>query len=226
MRAARRQWLPRRCPAGYARTCCCWPTGAFTASSCGSWPQVAARLWRVSATLKLPVQQVLADGSYLSTIYDSADKSRRHGSTVRVIEYALQGSATPTEGSYQLITTLLDAEQAPGLELAALYHERWEIEGVFDEFKTHLRGASTVLRSKTPRSGSAGAVGAAAGTLRRAPAHGTGGLATTARSGPPELRARRARDQAKTAASRGHSSLSASKAGAKRCSPRSGVVAA
>lgn len=84
-----------------------------------------ALLWRVSATLKLPVQQVLADGSYLSTIYDSADKSRRHGSTVRVIEYALQGSATPTEGSYRLITTLLDAEQAPGLELAALYHERW-----------------------------------------------------------------------------------------------------
>ena len=66
------------------------------------------------------------------------------------IEYTLQNSATPTEGSYRLITTVLDADQAPGLELAALYHERWEIEGVFDEFKTHLRGASTVLRSKTP----------------------------------------------------------------------------
>ena len=48
------------------------------------------------------------------------------------------------------MTTLLDPEQAPGLELAALYHERWEIEGVFDEFKTHLRASSTVLRSKTP----------------------------------------------------------------------------
>lgn len=34
--------------------------------------------------------------------------------------------------------------------MAALYHERWEIEGVFDEIKTHLRGASTVLRSKKP----------------------------------------------------------------------------
>ena len=34
--------------------------------------------------------------------------------------------------------------------MAALYHERWEIESVFDEFKTHMRGASTVLRSKTP----------------------------------------------------------------------------
>ncbi|KWK82388.1 transposase [Burkholderia ubonensis] len=110
----------------------------------------AALVWRVSSTLKLSTQQVLADGSYLSTVYDSADRTRRHGRTVRVIEYALQNSATATEASYRLITTLLDAEQAPALELAALYHERWEIEGVFDEFKTHLRGASTVLRSKTP----------------------------------------------------------------------------
>ena len=39
---------------------------------------------------------------------------------------------------------------APALELAALYHERWEVESVFDEFKTHMRSASTVLRSKTP----------------------------------------------------------------------------
>ena len=111
----------------------------------------AALLWRVSATLKLPAQQVLGDGSYLSTVYDSsADSARRHGTTVRVIEYALHNAATPTENSYRLITTVLDADQAPGLELAALYHERWEIESVFDEFKTHLRGASTVLRSKTP----------------------------------------------------------------------------
>ena len=110
----------------------------------------AALLWRVSATLKLAAQQVLADGSYLSTVYDSADSARRHGTTVRVIEYALHNSATPSEDSYRLITTVLNADQAPGLELAALYHERWEIEGVFDEFKTHLRGASTVLRSKTP----------------------------------------------------------------------------
>ena len=98
--------------------------------------------------LKLAVEQVLADGSYLSTVYDSADSARRWP-TVRVIEYALQDSATPAKDSYRLITTMLD-RSAPGLELAALYHERWEIEGVFDEFKTHLRAASTVLRSKTP----------------------------------------------------------------------------
>jgi hypothetical protein len=36
-------------------------------------------------------------------------------------------------------------------QLAALYHERWEIETALDELKTHLRGAKIVLRSKTPR---------------------------------------------------------------------------
>lgn len=59
-------------------------------------------------------------------------------------------SATPTQDSYRLVTNLLDPNDAPALELAALYHEHWEIEGVFDEFKTRLRANSTVLRSKTP----------------------------------------------------------------------------
>lgn len=106
--------------------------------------------WRAKADRKLPVDQVLPDGSYLSTVFDSEDKRRTNGQVVRVIEYTLKDSATPTEGSYRLITNILDATQAPALELAALYHERWEIEGVFDEFKTHLRANSTVLRSKTP----------------------------------------------------------------------------
>jgi Insertion element 4 transposase N-terminal/Transposase DDE domain len=110
----------------------------------------AALLWRVASNIKLPRQQILPDGSYLSTIYDSTDTARKHGQTVRVIEYALDNSATPTQDSYRLLTNVLDASQASAQELAGLYHERWEIEGVFDEFKTHLRANSTVLRSKTP----------------------------------------------------------------------------
>ncbi len=51
---------------------------------------------------------------------------------------------------YQLVTTILDEAQAPAADLAALYHERWEIEGALAELKTHLRGARAVLRSKTP----------------------------------------------------------------------------
>jgi IS4 transposase len=48
------------------------------------------------------------------------------------------------------VTTILDPAAAPAAELAALYHERWEIEGALAELKTHLRGARVVLRSKTP----------------------------------------------------------------------------
>jgi Insertion element 4 transposase N-terminal/Transposase DDE domain len=110
----------------------------------------AKLLWRVKSNLKLPVEETLSDGSYLSTVYDSEDHQREHGCTVRVIEYQLEGSAKVVQDNYRLVSNLLEPQEAPALELAALYHERWEVESVFDEFKTHLRGASTVLRSKTP----------------------------------------------------------------------------
>jgi hypothetical protein len=51
---------------------------------------------------------------------------------------------------YRLVTTLLDARRHPARELAALYAQRWEIETVFAELKTHQRGAQVVLASKTP----------------------------------------------------------------------------
>jgi hypothetical protein len=54
------------------------------------------------------------------------------------------------EPIYRLVTTILDHEKVPAKELAALYHERWEIETALDELKTHLRGSKIVLRSKTP----------------------------------------------------------------------------
>jgi hypothetical protein len=110
----------------------------------------AKLVWRAKAGRKLTRDQVLPDGSYLSTVFGSEDKRRVSGQVVRVIEYELLDSATPPEDGYRLVTNILDPIQAPALELAALYHERWEIEGVFDEFKTHLRANSTVLRSKTP----------------------------------------------------------------------------
>jgi Insertion element 4 transposase N-terminal/Transposase DDE domain len=116
-------------------------------TACASGARLA---WRVKSNLKLPVEQMLPDGSYLSAVFDSADRARSAGQAVRVIDYTLEGSATPVQDSYRLVTNLLDPAAAPALELAALYHERWEIEGVFDEFKTHLRANSTVLRSKTP----------------------------------------------------------------------------
>jgi hypothetical protein len=111
----------------------------------------ADQLWRIKKNARLPREKELPDGSFLSHIYPS-DKDRRdktNGVQVRVINYCLDGVAG-AEPLYRLITTILDHEQAPAAELAALYHERWEIETALDELKTHLRGAKIVLRSKTP----------------------------------------------------------------------------
>ena len=108
-------------------------------------------LWRINKKIRLPCEQRLRDGSYLSRIYPSQRDRRRNtnGLTVRVIEYRLHG-VPGAEPIYRLLTTILDPEQAPAKELAALYHERWEIETALDELKTHLRGSRIVLRSKTP----------------------------------------------------------------------------
>jgi transposase IS4-like protein/DDE family transposase len=108
-------------------------------------------LWRIKKNIRLPCEKRLPDGSYLSRIYPS-ERDRRHntnGVRVRVVDYRLVGLAD-AEPLYRLATTIIDHAKAPARELAALYHERWEIETALDELKTHLRGANIVLRSKTP----------------------------------------------------------------------------
>jgi len=117
------------------------------------WEQASATgadlLWRVRNNSVLPVEKALSDGSYLSTIYDSP-KDRRHkinGIKVRIIKYQI---SKQKEDSYILMTTLLDEKAFPARELAKLYPQRWEIELMFDELKTHLKDGKTLLRSKSP----------------------------------------------------------------------------
>lgn len=108
-------------------------------------------LWRIKKNMRLACEKRLPDGSYLSQFYPS-ERDWRHktnGIRVRVIDYCLD-SVADAEPIYRLVTTILNHENAPAAELAALYHERWEIETALDELKTHLRGAGIVLRSKTP----------------------------------------------------------------------------
>ena len=119
------------------------------------WEQAQATgaelLWRVKKNMRLECDRRLPDGSYLSLIYPS-ERDWRHrtgGIIVRVIDYKLDG-VEGAEPIYRLVTTILDHGNAPAKELAALYHERWEIETALDELKTHLRGSKIVLRSKTP----------------------------------------------------------------------------
>jgi hypothetical protein len=108
-------------------------------------------LWRTRKNARLDVDKRLPDGSYLSRIYPTTSDRRneRNAIVVRAIDYCLD-QVPDAEPIYRLITTILDHRLAPAPELAALYHERWEIETSLDELKTHLRGAQIVLRSKTP----------------------------------------------------------------------------
>jgi hypothetical protein len=107
-------------------------------------------LWRMRASQRLDVSEMLADGSYLSKVFEVRNFKRRgEGLTVRVIEYTID-DGRENDTVYQLITTILDPDDASAEDLALAYAQRWEIESVLDELKTHQRGPRTVLRSKSP----------------------------------------------------------------------------
>ncbi len=121
----------------------------------------AQALARLKATDYTHAEQVLSDGSYLVTLHPVGFPPVQ----VRVIEYRLephtaerlaefpasQTSNPPDPRQlHRLVTTLLDPQQAPALELIGCYHERWEIEVCIDEQKNHLRLSGQPLRSKEP----------------------------------------------------------------------------
>lgn len=108
-------------------------------------------LWRVSTGGNGPTPvhvEDLPDGSWLAHLRASKD---RHGEPMlaRIIDYTLD-DGRDNRTVYRLVTTLLDPLEAPAVDLAAAYAQRWEIESVFDELKTHQRGSKVVLRSKSP----------------------------------------------------------------------------
>ena len=99
----------------------------------------AQLLWKAGCDDELPCHEYLADGSFRSSI---------GGAPVRVAEYSVVGSDAPPS---RLVTTLLDPELTPAVELAALYHERWQLETTRDQVQTHTLCQGSILRSKTPR---------------------------------------------------------------------------
>ena len=54
-----------------------------------------------------------------------------------MIEYALDTPAGPGQDMYRLVTSLFDERAFPAEQLAAAYHERWEIETTLDDVKVH-----------------------------------------------------------------------------------------
>ena len=136
------------------------------------WTQAMAAgadlLFRVANHPKLPVQTVLPDGSYLSTVYHPTRGKGRTGQVplaftgdpltateipVRVIEYTITNRLRPGERAgelFCLVTTIVDPDAASSFELAAAYHERWEYELSLKEIETQLLTPGRTLRSKKP----------------------------------------------------------------------------
>ncbi len=107
-------------------------------------------LWRMKANQRLDPIEVFADGSFLAKIFEISNFKRRGaGLVVRVVEYTIDDGRT-NDTEYRLITTMLDPAEISATEMAVGYSQRWEIENVFDELKTHQRGPRLVLRSKSP----------------------------------------------------------------------------
>jgi hypothetical protein len=64
---------------------------------------------------------------------------------VRAIRYQRRGFPPQV-----LLTSLVDPERYPASEIAALYHERWEIELGYDEVKTEMLERQEAIRSRRP----------------------------------------------------------------------------
>jgi hypothetical protein len=125
-------------------------------------------LWRVGVGVSLPVLTWLPDGSYLSiAFHPKQDKKQRaaairkfqkegvveahRGDLVRVVDYEIPDREGSETGELvTVMTSILEPADVTAPELAAAYHERWEIENTFDEIKTHQRGKARVLRSQSP----------------------------------------------------------------------------
>ena len=120
------------------------------------WSQAAGTgadlLWRVKTTLRPRHVQTLPDGSWLARIVATSGANRASTAplNVRVVDYTIDDGRDNPE-QYRLLTTILDPDQASATELASAYAQRWEIESVFDELKSHQRGPRAVLRSKSPQ---------------------------------------------------------------------------
>ena len=108
-------------------------------------------LGRVTSNTLLSPCYRLCDGSYLTYIYQDQDHHSGERKLVRVISCTFTDPRIAGAGQqvYRLVTTLLDPFKYPAKELAVLYHERWQVEVVIDESRTHLRLSARTLRSLT-----------------------------------------------------------------------------
>jgi Insertion element 4 transposase N-terminal/Transposase DDE domain len=104
--------------------------------------------FRVKKDFKLSPTRVLNDGSYEARLYLHINRKKQRNVyvTVRVVKYNVAGHSE----EIRLITSLLDHNMVPAIELAKLYPVRWTEETTYDELKSVLRCRDLVLRSRSP----------------------------------------------------------------------------
>ena len=90
---------------------------------------------------------------------------------MRQLSHSTTSRASDRTAVHRLVTTLLDPERYPALDLILCYHERWVIELCIDEIKIHMRCFAHPLRS-APAGGAARTLRPAAAALRGALPHG------------------------------------------------------
>ena len=111
-----------------------------------------SRHWLIRARAKLKWRVIRRLGANDHLVEITLSKQARRADPqlpqtlqVRAVRYQRRGFRAQT-----LLTSLTDHQRYPAAEIAALYHERWEIELAFDEIKTHTLEREETLRSRTP----------------------------------------------------------------------------
>jgi len=135
---------------------------------CAAADTGAALLWRVKSDIRLPVLELLPDGSCRSVLVNPKITWNKRKAVleaaargeglepgqaryVRVVEYEVPDrEGDGTDALIALVTTITDARLAPAQALAMAYHQRWEHEAGNAQLKTSLRGPGKVLRSQSP----------------------------------------------------------------------------
>ena len=128
----------------------------------------AALLWRMKANARLPVLEMLPDGSWRSVLIEPGITGRKREALiaaardgqdldedlarpVRVIEYDVPDrEGDGKDELIVLVTTITGFQAATAQALAGAYHQRWEHETGNAQLKTYLRGPGRVLRSGSP----------------------------------------------------------------------------
>ena len=107
-------------------------------------------LTRARSSTKYRVLENFGDGDELVEMNVSSEARRDEPSLPKTWIARAVRYQRPGHPARVLLTSLRDPKRYPAQEIAALYHERWELELGYDELKTELLEAEETIRSQRP----------------------------------------------------------------------------